>query len=333
MSSAPFASAAFCPDCGFSVDPSSLSCSNCGWLRHASRLEELAGRAATAESAGDLTAARSLWEEALSLLPRNTVQFKTIEAKVAAIAQRMELAQRQNAGWKRGAAGGIGSALLLLLGKWKLLLLGLTKMSTLLSMFAFFGVYWSVYGWVFALGFVLAIYVHEMGHVIMLRRYGIPATAPLFIPGLGAMIGVPGAIVDPIQDARVGLAGPIYGLGAGIVLFAARMLTGWGALGAIAHATATINLFNLTPVWQLDGSRGLHSLTRRQRAILLAICIGMLVITWEKMLLLVGAVLAYRLFTKDQALEPDETGFRQFAFLLVALAGLGLVSRDAGIIY
>jgi len=50
------------------------------------------------------------------------------------------------------------------------------------------GVYWQVFGWKWALGVVASIYVHEMGHVAMLRRYGIPATAPMFLPGIGAVI-------------------------------------------------------------------------------------------------------------------------------------------------
>ena len=104
------------------------------------------------------------------------------------------------------------------LGKAKLLLLGLTKASTFLSMFAMVGVYWTRFGFWFALGLVLSIYVHEMGHVAALARYGVPASAPLFIPGLGAVIRLKQDFTDPRQDARVGLAGPIWGLGAAVVL-------------------------------------------------------------------------------------------------------------------
>ena len=50
------------------------------------------------------------------------------------------------------------------------------------------GVYWQLWGWKFALGFVLALYVHEMGHVAALRRYGVRASAPMFIPLLGAFV-------------------------------------------------------------------------------------------------------------------------------------------------
>ena len=64
-------------------------------------------------------------------------------------------------------------------------------------MMAAFGVYWTVFGGWFALGFVLSIYIHEMGHVAALLRYGVPATAPLFIPGVGAVIRLRQSFINP----------------------------------------------------------------------------------------------------------------------------------------
>ena len=120
--------------------------------------------------------------------------------------------------WRRGALGVVTVALLLL-SKLKFLLLGLTKASTFVSMFAFFGVYWSIYGWPLALGLVLSIYIHEMGHVAMLRRLGIDAGAPMFIPGVGAFVMLKQHIGDPLTDAKIGLAGPVWGLGAALAAF------------------------------------------------------------------------------------------------------------------
>ena len=87
-------------------------------------------------------------------------------------------------------------------------------------MFAFFGVYWSIYGWPLALGLVLSIYVHEMGHVAMLRRLGIAASAPMFIPGVGALVMLKQHVTDPLIDAKIGLAGPVWGLGAALAALA-----------------------------------------------------------------------------------------------------------------
>src|SRR5204862_5456159 len=106
------------------------------------------------------------------------------------------------------------SVLLIVLTKGKFLLLGLTKLPTLLSMLAWIGVYWSLWGWRFALGMGVSIYIHEMGHVWMLRRFGIRATAPMFIPGFGALVRLQQHPTTVVADARIGLAGPVWALGA-----------------------------------------------------------------------------------------------------------------------
>jgi len=104
-----------------------------------------------------------------------------------------------------------------------------------------------------------------MGHVAMLRRYGIRASAPMFIPGLGALVRLEQYPHTPAEDARVGLAGPMWGLGAAAIAWGVYTLTGWPAWGAIARVGAWINLFNLIPVWQLDGSRAFVALCRSER--------------------------------------------------------------------
>src|SRR5213076_3474994 len=91
-------------------------------------------------------------------------------------------------------------------------LLGLTKAITFVSMLLSAGVYWTIWGWKFAVGVVLSIYVHETGHTQALQRYGIQATAPMFIPGIGAVIRLKQYPTDAREDARVGLAGPLWGL-------------------------------------------------------------------------------------------------------------------------
>ena len=118
------------------------------------------------------------------------------------------------------------------------------------------GVYWTAWGWRFALGLVLSIYIHEMGHVAALQRYGIKATAPMFIPGFGAMVRLNQYPANPAEDARVGLAGPLWGLGAAVFAYAVFLATAIPFWAAIARTGALINLFNLLPIWQLDGGRG-----------------------------------------------------------------------------
>ncbi len=111
------------------------------------------------------------------------------------------------------------------------------------------------FGWWFAAGFVVLLFVHEMGHVIALRREGIKASAPMFIPFMGAAIFTKSLGDNALAEARVGLAGPILGsLGAAAVAVVGE-LTGSSLLIALAYFGFFINLFNLLPVVPLDGGR------------------------------------------------------------------------------
>jgi Zn-dependent protease len=273
---APEPQAHVCPDCGTQVAPGLLTCPGCRRLVHAERLKQLADEAARAEHPTDALAA---WRLALELLPPNSKQYQAITERVAALGRLVDQQPVGTApaaaragqaeapgrkGWG-GAAGGIGTLLVLALSKGKLLLVGLTKASTFWSMALSLGVYWTAWGWRFALGLVVSIYIHEMGHVAALRRYGIKATAPLFIPGVGAVIRLRQSLGDPRQDARVGLAGPLWGFAAAVAAALVGLATGLPIWMGIAKIGAWINLFNLLPFASLDGGRAFHALTRGQR--------------------------------------------------------------------
>src|SRR6266487_4330085 len=176
------------------------------------------------------------------------------------------------------------------------------------------------------LGVVLSIYVHEMGHVQALQRYGIKATAPMFIPGVGAVVRLKQYPADRREDARVGLAGPIWGLGAAVVAYAVYRATGSGIWGAIAHFGAWVNLFNLLPVWQLDGGRGFRALTRGQRWIAAAMIGAMWLVTGEGLLVLLGLAAAASAGFTEGADQPDPTILVQYGLLVVLLS---LVSWSA----
>jgi Zn-dependent protease len=216
-----------------------------------------------------------------------------------------------------------------LLTKGKFLLLGLTKIGTLITMLASLGVYWALYGWALAAGLVFSIYIHEMGHVAVIRRYGLPASAPMFIPGLGAFIQLRGVKLPPIPDARVGLAGPVYGLGASLAALAIYLVTHAKVWGVIANFSAMINLFNLIPVWQLDGSRGMHSMTRYHRGAVLASAGTLWLMTSNPMLLLITIGCSYRMFTRDWETEPDNHGLLQYVGLLAGFSAVVAMSAAA----
>jgi len=318
----------YCSDCRTELPPDALACPACGALSYRDTLKRLAGDAESARLAGNLAAARDHWSEMLPLLPPNSTQYAAIRSRVGDATATIDQprrdqpppAQSGRGSWSR-IAGGAATTGLFMIGKLKFLLLGLTKASTFISMFAFFGVYWSIYGWPLALGLVVSIYIHEMGHVSMLRREGIDAGAPMFIPGMGAFVLLKQHIQDPLTDAKIGLAGPVWGLGAAIAASVIYAATGTKIWLAIAQLTGFINLFNLIPVWQLDGSRGMHVLGRTERWALVGFVVLALAMTEQRLLFIVGAVAVWR--AMQQEVGPgDSRVFATFAALIVALAFL-----------
>lgn len=268
-----------CPGCDTEIAPNFLTCPNCHRLLYSDRLKELAEEATHASTPVEAMVA---WRSALELLPVGTRQHETISLRLAELGRIVDASPTAmvkpappSGGGRWGGAAGLGAFALiawkfktiafLIATKGKLLLLGLTKLSTLTSMMLSVGVYWTVFGWQLALGLVVSIYIHEMGHVAALLRYGVKASAPQFIPGLGAIIRLKQALGDPRQDARVGLAGPIWGLGACLASFAIWKATDLPIWAALAKLGAIVNLFNLIPLGSLDGGRVFRALDRQQR--------------------------------------------------------------------
>ncbi|HKO49364.1 MAG TPA: site-2 protease family protein, partial [Polyangiaceae bacterium] len=267
--------------------PALLLCPSCKALVHRQQLETLAKAAELASQRGELADAMANWRKALDLLPPESKQATRITSTIRELREKLESgaarpsaagatpAAATHTGWKRwGAAGGsllafalfkLKSLWLLVLAGWKPLLLGLTKLGTVWTMLLSVGVYWTLFGWQFAVGLVLCIYVHEIGHVVALKRLGIAASSPMFIPGLGAVVRLNQYPIDVDEEAQVGLAGPRWGLGISLVVFALSRLLHSPMLSAIAHVSAWINLFNLLPIPPLDGGRGFRALTNPQR--------------------------------------------------------------------
>jgi len=215
------------------------------------------------------------------------------------------------------------------LAKFKFLLLGLAKVKTLLTMLASMGLYWSLYGWKFGVGFVLGIYIHEMGHIWALKQFGLRASAPMFIPGFGAFVSLYDSPASVGQDARIGLAGPIWGAGAALAFLVPHLFVPAGIWLALAHAAAYINLFNLTPVWQLDGGRGFRALGQQHRMMLMGLMILLWYLSGSGLFLIVALGAAYRVFwTKDNPADSDITVFWQFTGLLILFGALlGMIGR------
>src|ERR671936_1403551 len=146
--------------------------------------------------------------------------------------------------------------------KFLLLLLPKAKLfATAGSMLVSVAAYALLWGWQFGLGFVLLLLVHELGHAIQLRREGMKATAPVFIPFLGAYIGMKEMPKNAAVEARVGLAGPVLGSIGCLVPLALYGLTGNNLFRALAFIGFFLNLFNLLPIVPLDGGGAMAAIS------------------------------------------------------------------------
>jgi Zn-dependent protease len=169
--------------------------------------------------------------------------------------------------------------LLLLLPKVKLL----TTTGTALVSVAAYSLF---FGWEFAAGFVLLLFVHEMGHVFQLRREGISASTPMFIPFLGAAIFSKSLGENALAEARVGLAGPILGtLGAAACLALGEALNS-DLLRALAYVAFFLNLINLIPVVPFDGGRAMAAMAPAMWFLGLGALVALVLITGNMFLLI-----------------------------------------------
>lgn len=331
-----------CPDCGTQLAERLLVCPGCQRLVHAEALKQHAAEAERRTAAGDLRGALGAWREAQPLLPQGSKQAAAIAAKIDFLVREVDAGRGGTPapaapgdpqvapppGSRKGLFAGLGAALLLLwkvvpfvATKGKFLLLGLTKWSTVGSMLVTIGAYWTLFGWGLAAGLVLSIYVHEIGHVVALHQFGMRASAPMFIPGLGAFIRMRNYPVTPREDARVGLAGPRWGLGAALASLGLFFLTGWDGFKAIAQLGGLINLFNLMPVWQLDGSRAWRALGRLERWVIVVAFGAACLWVQHPLLILFPIVAFFRAFAAPPVV-PDRRAFLEFLLLIGALSAL-----------
>ena len=127
--------------------------------------------------------------------------------------------------------------------------------TTSASMLVSLAAYAWIWGWKFALGFILLLFVHELGHYLEAKRQGLDVGAPVFIPFLGAAILLKENPLDAWREAQVAIAGPIVGsIGAAVVWLVGEQQDS-ELFVALGFTGFFINLFNLLPVVPLDGGR------------------------------------------------------------------------------
>ena len=309
-----------------------LACPQCHALVYGEELNKLAAKANALEAKDDLASAREVWNTALQLLPPDSTQAAWVRSKLQgtppnASGPQPTMDAKPTPNWVR-RLGPLGPVALLLL-KGKGLLLLLFKLKFLLSFFAFIALYVALWGWRFGVGFAVCILIHEMGHYIDLKRRGLEAELPVFLPGLGAYVKWKGLNILPRTMAQISLAGPLAGWIAAAGCFLIYVQTGDLLWAALAYTGARLNVLNLIPVWVLDGGKAATALGIAGRATLVAVAIGLSVYTGSLIFLLVAAGMIWRLFTNNKPTHEDWGTCLYYAAILAALAFVLHVTPDS----
>jgi Zn-dependent protease len=275
-------------------------------LVHADKLAEMTARAKAFEEKGDLRHACEEWLGLLPLLPRASKQAEWVKDHARQLSLKADatgLPQLDTPGaesnWHKN-----------LRPVWTLLL--------------FVFVYSQFYGVKFGVGFAVLIFVHEMGHFIDIKRRGLPADMPVFLPGLGAYVRWRAMGVSLQTRAAVSLAGPCAGLIAAQVCCFMWFSTGDPLWAGLARTSAWLNLLNLVPVWMLDGGQAALALSRAERIVLVLVSLGLLILFRERLFVLLAAGALFRVFTKDQ---PDRPSPGITAYFVVVMVLLAVVMR------
>jgi Zn-dependent protease len=304
-----------CPRCAREIPYGALECPQCRTLVHGDQMEQLAAHARSLEAHGDIQEARERWLACLPLLPPQSVQADWIRNHVRELdaggsAQLASANPSANATpqWAKrlGPLGPIALALL--------------KFKSILSFVAFFGVYWSLWGPKFGIGFAVIILIHEMGHYIDIKRRGLPADMPMFLPGLGAYVKWRTLGVSLETRSAVSLAGPLAGCFAAAICAGLWFKTGYGLWAALARSGAWLNALNLIPLWIFDGSSAANALSRFERAVVLVVSAALGYALGEWVFGVIALGMGVRLFMRDTPEEPSNFITAYFIAVLTALA-------------
>jgi Zn-dependent protease len=236
--------------------------------------------------------------------------------------------------WFRRLIGSVGGgALAVLKFGWLILKLGTFK-GALITMAISLIFYSFLFGPLFAIGFILLMGIHEMGHWLMAKRQGIATSFPIFIPGLGALINMRQQPASVKQEAQMATAGPLVGGLASFGMIGLGYLTHYGLWAALGYTGCFMNLFNLLPVTPLDGGRIMTALSRWMNLVglvLLGIFIVIMVFWLHDpyalpILLIVAIVGVFELFRRfrGQSYQPQYFNIPLRIRLLIASAWVAM---------
>ncbi len=183
---------------------------------------------------------------------------------------------------------------------------GLPVVKTGGTMFLSVWVYALAWGWWFAVGFVVLIFVHECGHLLVARRFGLKVGAPVFIPFMGAFIALKEAPRNAWIEACVGIGGPLLGALGAAACAGIYQLTGEPIFRALAYTGFLLNLFNLAPIGFLDGGRIVTALSPWLWIAGLAVLVTMIVLQPQLILIVILLVSLPRVWSLFRAKSDAE---------------------------
>jgi Zn-dependent protease len=312
-----------CKACGRDLASTELACVQCHSLVYSEELTVLSLRANRLEESGDFQQALEEWRNSIQMLPPQSTQADWVRDHIRKL--ELSIPSARPAPDKHHWAKKLGPlapiAIFLAKAKW---LFALFKLKFLFSLGAFFALYWAMWGWKFGVGFGVLVLIHEMGHYIDIRRRGLPADMPVFLPGFGAYVRWQAMGVSLETRAGVSLAGPLAGLLAGVGCLLLWWKTGDPIWAGLTRAGVWLNLMNLSPVWILDGGQVTNALDRNGRWMALAAAALCALVFQESVFLLVAAGFVWRLFTKDL---PPVASPRTVIYFICVLGLLGAVLR------
>jgi len=218
--------------------------------------------------------------------------------------------------------------------KLKFLLIPIAKFLPLLlktggTMILSVWLYAMTWGWMFAVGFVLLIFVHECGHLLVARMFGLKVGAPVFIPFMGALIALKEAPKDAWMEAWVGIGGPLLGTVGAAVCEGIFALTGNPLFRALAYTGFFLNLFNLAPIGFLDGGRIVTALSPWLWLVGAAVVVGLLILHPNFILALILIFSLPRLWSLFRQKSPEEQRYFEVTpgrRLVMAAMYFGLIS-------
>jgi Zn-dependent protease len=310
-----------CPQCGSELVPEATACPRCHTLVHAAELSAIARDAKALEAKGEFAQACEMWNRSVPLLPADSKQAEWVRERVGALekaqAAREQPAAKRSHTWARRL--GPLAPVAIVLAKSKTLLLAIFKFKFLFSFFWFIVLYAGIFGWRYGLGIAASVLIHEMGHYIDIKRRGLPAEMPVFLPGLGAYVQWNALGVSKRDRAQISLAGPLAGLIAATCCYLLYAQTHQPVWAALSRTGAVLNVLNLIPVWVLDGAKAVDAMGHVERVGLLAAVLGIWAYTRESIFLFVALGVGWRLFTKDKPREEDWSTWLYFVAVLIAL--------------